>query len=438
MKQKMTASVRAEWERLRRVGIHRPGIEMFFGLLAPDASLYERVFNRYEARQEHERLEYTLRHEFKVDVFKIKEKLLELADKKPEIKRQLIAAGVSNLKFVGNEKQDKAARKQLEDSYESYDAGHFFNLFLLKPVMDLERGGKGARAIHLGVTENDPLANLYFMRDQQAVTDKGIFLSRMSKPQRAGEPSLTRFVWESLGEEILHEVSAPGTFEGGDFIPMKDFALLGLGDRTNQAGVHQMLSFGVDFDEVAVVHQPSHPLIPGDEVDPMVDMHVDTYFNVASSGVVVGSELLLKRAKVEVYHREGQGNYKREAAETTLHDFIRKKGFDIINLTTLEQLCYASNFLCIKDGQILAIEVEREIKSVLKNLESKALENPHRYTKLLAQAKKDYNDLRDSGGIFPHCKQIYDHDIDVYAMVMTNLTGGYGGAHCMTAVLNRN
>ena len=84
---------------------------------------------------------------------------------------------------------------------------------------------------------------------------------------------------------------------------------------------------------------------------------------------------------------------------------MRKKGFNIINLTTLEQLCYASNFLCIKDGQILAIEVEREVKSVLKNLESKAAENPHRYTKLLEQAKKDYNDLRTSGGIFPHKKE---------------------------------
>jgi arginine deiminase len=219
---------------------------------------------------------------------------------------------------------------------------------------------------------------------------------------------------------------------------MKDFALLGLGDRTNQGGVDQMLSHGVDFDEVAVVHQPSHPLIPGDEIDPMVDMHVDTYFNVAGSGVVVGSELLLKRAKVEIYFREGEGKYKKGGEATTLHDYVKKKGFDIINLTTLEQLCYASNFLCIKDGQILAIEVEREVKSVLKTLESKASENPHRYTKLLEQAKKDYNDLRASGGIFPHKKEVYQHNIDAFAMVMTNLTGGYGGAHCMTAVLERS
>ena len=434
----MTAKIQAEWDRVHRLAIHRPGIEMFFGLLAPDASLYERVFNRYEARREHERLEYTLRHEFGVDVFRIKERLLELADRKPEVRELLVKAGLRDLQFVGNEKVVAEARKQVEEGAKAYDAGHFFNLLLLHPTIDLERGGRAARSIHLGVTENDPLANLYFMRDQQAVTDRGIYLSRMSKPQRKGEPALTRFVWESLGEKVVHETEEPGTFEGGDFIPMKDFALVGTGDRTNRSGVEQILEFGLDFDEVAVVHQPSHPLIPGDQVDPMVDMHVDTYFNVAGSGVVVGCELLLKRAKVEVYYREGKSAYRKSEVETTLHDYIRKKGFDIINLTTLEQLCYASNFLCIKDGQILAIEVEREIQKVLEGLGGKAQSNPQRYGPLLEHAKKEYQELKESGGIFPHKKEMYQHGIDTYAMVMTNLTGGYGGAHCMTAVLERN
>ena len=434
----MTARAKAEWDRVHRLAIHRPGIEMFFGLLAPNASLYERVFNRYGARSEHERLEYTLRHEFGIDVFRIKERLLELADRKPEIRAKLVRAGLGDFQFVGNDKVTAEARKQVQEGSKVYDSGHFFNLLLLRPTIDLEKGGRATRSIHLGVTMKDPLTNLYFMRDQQAVTDKGIYLSRMSKPQRTGEPALTKFVWEALGEKIVHETGPPGTFEGGDFIPMKDFALVGNGDRTNRSGVEQILEFGLNFDEVAIVHQPSHPLIPGSEVDPMVDMHVDTYFNVASSGVAVGSELLLKRARVEVFVREGQREYRKSEPETTLHDYIRKKGFDIINLTTLEQLCYASNFLCIKDGQILAIEVEREVRNVLEELSTKAQENPYRYGKLLEQAKKEYQEARDSGGIFPHKKEMYQHNIDAYAIVMTNLTGGYGGAHCMTAVLERN
>ncbi len=141
----MATGVKAEWDKLRRLAIHRPGIEMFFGLLAPDASLYERVFNRYDARREHERLEYTLRHEFGVEVFHIKERLLELADRKPEIRAKLVQAGLGDLQFVGNEKVVAAARKQVEEGSMLYDSGHFFNLLLLHPTIDLEKGGRAAR-----------------------------------------------------------------------------------------------------------------------------------------------------------------------------------------------------------------------------------------------------------------------------------------------------
>lgn len=433
----MTAKIRAEWDKLHRLVVHRPGIEMWFGLLAPYASLYERAFNRYEARSEHERLEYTLRHEFKIEVLRLKEKILELADHKPEIRAQLVKAALGVIEFVGNREEVAQAQKELVDNTDVLDAGHFFNILLLQPNLDLEEG-RGARAVHLNITEKTPLANLYFMRDQQAVTDKGIYLSRMSKPQRRREPEITRFLWESLGEPVVHETQAPGTFEGGDFIPMKDFALVGTGDRTNESAISQILSHGLGFDEVGVVYQPNHPLIPGNERDPMVNMHLDTYFNVASSGVVVGSELLLKAAKMDVYHREGEGRYTKEkGAATTLHDYITGKGFNIINLTTLEQLSYASNFLCVKDGTILSVEVDRIVKKVLMRLESEAKRNPARYGALLVQAKKDYQTLKDEAHFFPHKKEIYQFGIDELSIDLTNLTGGYGGVHCMTAVLNR-
>jgi len=433
----MTAKIRAEWDRLHRVAIHRPGMEMWFGLLAPHASLYERAFNRYEARGEHERLEYTLRHEFKVDVFRMKDKLLELADTRPEVHAKLVKMALEELEFARNQKEAAQARKEFVENADVFDSGHFFNVLLLQPRLDLEEG-RGARAVHVNVTERTPLANLYFMRDQQVVTDRGIFMSRMSKPQRRKEPRITRFLWESLGEKVVHEVEDPGTFEGGDFIPMKDFALVGTGDRSNAEGVKQMLEYGLDFDEVGVVHQPNHPLIPGAERDPMVDMHLDTYFNVAGSGVVVGSELLLKRAQVDVYHRAGRGNYTQDKkAGVTLHDYMKKKGFEIVFLTTLEQLSYASNFLCIKDGTILAVEVDRVVKKVLAGLEKEAKQNPKRYGKLFAQAKKDYQDLKDSAQFFPNKKELYQYGVDAYPIALTNLTGGYGGGHCMTAALER-
>lgn len=433
----MEAKATAEWEPLRKVVIHRPGIEMFFGLLEPYASLYERAFSRFEARAEHERLEHILKHEFKLDVLRLKETILDKADRHPEIRQRLIEMAYESMNFEGPSDQVGRAKKELERNSAALDSAHFFNILLLHPLVELNPE-QGTRGIHLHIAEREPLSNLYFMRDQQAVTDKGVFLSRMSKPQRRREPVITRFLWDLLGVKVVHATTDPGTIEGGEFMPMKNFALVGIGDRTNRSGVDQMLRSGVGFDEVGVVHQPNHPLIPGEKRDPMINMHLDTYFNVASSSVVVGSDELLKRARVEVYRRESEGTYNKQKEETNLHDYIRSKGFDIINITTLEQMSYASNFLCVKDGMILAVEVERIVKDVLKNLESNAKRDPARYGRLLDQARKDYEHLKSEGGFFPHKKQIYEHGIDTYALIIKNLTGGYGGAHCMTCALTRS
>ena len=430
------AKATAEWDTLRTVAIHRPGMEMFLGLLDPYASLYERAFSRYGARREHQRLEEVLRNEFKINVLRLKDTILDNADRRPEVRDRLVKMALEAFNFEGPKDQTEAAAKEMGRNISALDSDHFFSILIAHPLVELQ-AEKGTRSIRMHVAEREPLSNLYFMRDQQMVTDKGIFMSRMAKPQRRREPIVTRLLWDILGAKVVHTTTEPGTIEGGEFIPLKHFALVGLGDRTNRAAVDQLLRHGVGFDEIGIVHQPNHPLIPGNERDPMIDMHLDTYFNIASSKVAVGAELLLKNAKVEVHKRESEGVYRKEKEEPNLHDFMKQKGFDIINITTLEQMTYASNFLTIKDGQIIAVETERVVRDVLTNLMAKARDNPIRYGKLLEQAQKEYNTLKSEGGFFPHKKEIYEHGIDAYPMVLTNLTGGYGAAHCMTCSLKR-
>jgi arginine deiminase len=428
--------IKAEWDKLRTLAIHRSGMEMFFGLLEPYASLYERAFSQSGAIREHERLEHVLRHEFGINVIRMREAIVEAAERNTEIHDRLVKEAYDVISVMGDDADIKLARAELEKNKDILDPGHFLNILLLNPQIELE-SEKGTRMIHLNITEQQPLSNIYFMRDQQAVTDRGVFLSRMSKPQRRREPFVTKLLWDILGVEVVHTVMEPGTFEGGDFIPLKDFALVGVGDRTNESGIEQLLKYGVGFDEVGVVHQPNHPLIPSDEADPMVDMHLDTYFNIASSGVAIGLEPLLKRAKVDIYNRTGPGTYEKDKTSTDLLSYITGWGFDVIDITTLEQLSYASNFLTIKDGTILAVEVERGIKEVLFNLQNKAKAEPERYGALLKQAEKDYEFLKENSEFFPHKREVYQHGIDAYPMVLKNLTGGYGAAHCMTAALER-
>jgi len=433
---KLDTRIKAEWDTLRTLAIHRPGMEMFFGLLEPYASLYERAFSQNGAVREHERLEHILRHEFHVKVHRMRDTIVEAAEQDQEIHDRLVKLSREILNVTGETDDIKLATKELEKNADILDAGHFFDILLLDPQIELE-SEKGTRMIHLNITERQPLSNIFYMRDQQAVTDKGIFLSRMSKPQRRREPEVTRILWDVLGGQVAHAVTGPGTFEGGDFIPLKDFALVGVGDRTNQSGIEQLLKFGVGFDEVGVVHQPSHPLIPSDEADPMIDMHLDTYFNIASRSVAVGLEPLLKEAVVDIYTKSGPGEYEKEKESTDLLSYIKGWGFDVIGITTLEQLSYASNFLTVRDGTILAVEVERDIKDVLLNLQKKAKAEPERYGALLQQAEKDYEFLKDESEFFPHKREIYQHGIDAYPLILKNLTGGYGAAHCMTAALER-
>jgi arginine deiminase len=431
----MQVHCKAEWDTLREVVVHRPGIEMFFGLLEPYASLYERAFSRYEARMEHEGLEQTLRREFGISVIRLKEDLLDAADRNPEIRQRMVEMAEEALCFSGEDGGVMHAREEFRKNADALDTGHFFNILLLNPCVDLH-AENNVRSIRLDITERQPLVNLHYTRDQQVITDKGLVLSRMAKPQRERELSLTGFFWEVYGAPVLHRTTAPATLEGGDFIPMQECALIGEGERTNPEGVGQLLHNGLGFQEVGIVSQPGHPLLPGEGPDPMITMHLDTYCNVASSGVAIGSVPLLRRARVRVMGREGPGDYRFER-DTTLYDYLVEKEFSIIGITTLEQLAYASNFLAVRDGTIIAVEVDRVVRDVLKGLGEKAGQEPERYGALLRQARKDYEFLKREGEFFPHKREVYQHDIDAYPILLRNITGGYGGAHCMTCATRR-
>jgi arginine deiminase len=340
------------------------------------------------------------------------------------------------VKFEGPAREVRKARRDFASNLTFLDPETLFNILLLRPTLRL-RQGRGTRVIFPHVTLNVPLANLYFMRDQQALTDQGIVMGRMSKPQRRLEPFMTGTILELMGANVVYQVQPPGTFEGGDFIPAGDFAMIGLGDRTNRSAVNQIMSKGLGFNEVAVVHQATHPLIPGEQRDPMINMHLDTYLNIAGKGVAVGCEPLLKRAQTEIYTKTSSGKYERSGGVTNVHEYLIKKGFKIVPITTLEQLCYASNFLCVKDHHILAVEVEKVSERVLKNLESQAKANPKRYSRLYEHSKREYRELRENGQFFPHKKELYELSVEATPIILDEITGGYGGAHCMTCALNR-
>ena len=168
----------------------------------------------------------------------------------------------------------------------------------------------------------------------------------------------------------------------------------------------------------------------------MVNMHLDTYLNFPKEGVAVGNPALLREAKVTVYHRSGEG-YGRVGPGGNLVEYLAGKDFELIGITTLEQLCYSTNFLCVRNGECITPDASSLSPIVLRRLGEKARVNPGKYGRLLTQAEHDYQSLKTESEFFPHKREVYSHGLGMTTLLLTNATGGYGGAHCMTCVLSR-
>lgn len=428
----MDAGATREWGTLKEVMVHEPGIEVFFALLSPSAHLYERFFNLDEAKREHRHLCSLLGETFGVRVASLSSTLVDRAREDPAFHRSLAALAASRL---GRRCEDEgcglppALQREREEPLplEERDATHLLEIIRLNPTLVHTQAG-------IRVELDRPFHNLYFMRDQQACTDRGMVLGRMARTEREGEAELTELALAAAGAAPVARIRE-GRLEGGDVMPAGTFALLGHGSRTSLRGAGELMDGGLGFDEVALVRQPSHPLVQGR--DPMLAMHLDTYCNIAAEGVCVGNPDLLHAAQVEVYHRTSAG-YEPAGIRTTLDSFMAERGFSIIEISTLEQLCYASNFLCVRNGVCIAPDTVRIAPAVLERLEAKARRSPQKYGALLGQAQRDYARLKADAEFFPHKKEVYARGLDMTPLSLTSATGGYGGAHCMTCVLRRS
>ena len=430
----MDGKINAEWDRLGKVAVHRPGVEAFFGILDPSASLYNKPFNLHSSQTEHDELVRVLKDQFGVIVVRLKDSLVGSADSSESIKNRLQSIASKRIVYSGDAVSARAARREMQVNSNSYGSDYFFDAALLNPNVRVSSHNGNITA---STTLKNPISNMYFMRDQQIVTDRGVFISRMSKPQRQGETDIARLFWDSIGLPISGVAQKPAFIEGGDYMPMNDFALIGTGRRTNLSGAKQLISNALNFDEVAIVRSPENEMLPKAYADQMIDMHLDTYFNVAGSATIVGSKYMLESSRLQTYVRERKGEYKKSGGTTSLYKYIIEKGFNLIDIPIIEQLSYATNFLCIRDGTILAVDEIPILKKTLEYISGKAKGDPSIYGRLLKHIRAEYAKMRGRNRVFPNDSRSRENGLDAYTVSLTNLTGGYGGAHCMTAAFRR-
>lgn len=113
----------------------------------------------------------------------------------------------------------------------------------------------------LPANENLTLDSIY-VRDAAVIAPNGLIMNNMGRDSRNNEPSIHGEILGANGVEILGSIEAPGKLEGGDFIWINDTAAaVGLGPRTNQAGIDQLKAFlGDDVDLfVEQLKEPDHP-----------------------------------------------------------------------------------------------------------------------------------------------------------------------------------
>ncbi len=266
---------------------------------------------------------------------------------------------------------------------------------ILQPTVKLRRtdNNTGFEAEYV----QNPLMNLYFTRDQSITTPRGTVICNMNSSQRAAETEIISLCYEHLGRKPILRITGEGRLEGGDYIPAGTVSYIGCGMRTNDEGIRQMMeadAFG--HDTVVVVRD--HKLW-------QMQMHLDTHFNIIDKDLctMVRSRLEAKPGDPEYgtcdiwARRPGTKEYAKIRTDVPFVDLIQDRGMQVIPIDYDDEMHYANNFLTIAPRHIMAVDGQSE-----------------------ALQKR----FRNAG-------------VMVEWIPLDNLIGGYGAAHCMTQVLQR-
>ncbi|TWT31336.1 Arginine deiminase [Thalassoglobus neptunius] len=395
------AGSNAEWDRAEWALVHTPGEELFYGVLHPEAALFERPFSSTLASQEHERFVRQLREQG-ISVVQLREAVL--AGTVDQNGREIPGPALDELRrfafrFVTLESEPPVSESQQDELEKSYFAESFQHLhpdelwstIVLNPKITLRSTGD----LNTGVVADyavRPVMNLYFMRDQVITTRRGVVVGKMNSEQRHIETDIVRFALGRMGIKPIGVIEEPGRLEGGDFLPAGDRVFIGEGLRTNAAAILQLLvadAFGTD--EVVVVKDPWQQ---------QEQMHLDTYFNLVADDLALLAENRLGESKhvptVDVFKKDGDG-YELQSSGMKFPDYLKSIGIRVIPVKQQDQLNYGCNVLTLKSNEIFVVDGVSD--------------------EFLAK-------LRDA-------------DVTVNVVDFSNLTGGYGACHCTVQVLSR-
>ena len=118
-----------------------------------------------------------------------------------------------------------------------------------------------------------------FIEDTAVLTAKAAIVTRPGAASRAAETAATLELLRGFFD-IIHEINAPGTLDGGDVCEIDDEFVIGLSQRTNEEGVRQLTSLLADL---------GHKSIVVDIRECKSLLHLKSGLSYLGNGVFVGS-----------------------------------------------------------------------------------------------------------------------------------------------------
>lgn len=421
----------AEWHTPSLILVHTPnsGGELTIPGLHPDSALFENPFDPDLVHREHD--EFVRRLRMSAHVITVKEALLAgTEDPNGAATCRLRQLAHKCIDLRGPPERSEIDKKRLAEAINSYSPNQLFRVAMAHPVLTLSpTPGNTLVSAHYSVK---PLMNLLYMRDQSITTNAGRVLARLASEQRELETIIVEAVLDAIGQPPIYAIKAPGTLEGGDFIPAGEYCFIGVGLRTNMDAIQQLLDndcFGCRY---VVVVKDNHR--------DQEEMHLDTYFNLINQSLCVMLERRIFAASTsphytacDVYERNkdfqqsdsgsphkdspttthvddkhrtssfvgrpcSPTQYKKVTADVPFSTFLRETlRMNIIPVLKEDQLIYGCNFLTLSPNEILLVKRGDGVSS-------------------------SYREALTAHGVrFTECN-------------MTSITKLYGAAHCMTQV----
>ena len=353
----------SEIGRLRKVMLHRPGLEL--ENLMPEyleRLLFDDIPYLKDAQREHDAFADCLRQQG-VEVVYLADLVVQSLTGR-EVREDLIRQFLDESGVT-----DHRSRELLEDYLERMDDRKMVDTMMAGVRKAQLRGSGGKLGDYLSNLEDgypfavDPMPNLYFTRDPFATIGTGVSLHKMHTATRNRETLFGKFIFEHHPKyknvPRWYDRGESTSLEGGDILVLSPRVLaVGISQRTREDSVDTLaetvLSYGGTFRKVLAFNIPKTRSF----------MHLDTVFTMVDRDKFTVHPNILSSITVFVMELDESGKMNIHQEDGRLEDIL-KKHLELDKVTLIpcgrgseidaarEQWSDGSNTLAIAPGEVV-------------------------------------------------------------------------------------